>query len=157
MNAEEHTKSTHERTAINTVNNLVFFLVAISYLPKKDMPKMYYIIYITISVTNILTHHFKFYNTFSQITSEADYSVKRISEVIAKLVKLAEVEKQVAMLAIEIEKNKRRVNALEHVMIPQLEETISYITSKLDENERASITRLMKVKSMIANRESGEN
>ncbi len=94
---------------------------------------------------------------FSQITSEADYSVKRISEVIAKLVKLAEVEKQVAMLAIEIEKNKRRVNALEHVMIPQLQETISYITSKLDENERASITRLMKVKSMIANRESGEN
>ena len=94
---------------------------------------------------------------FSQITSEADYSVKRISEVIYKLVKLAEVEKQVAMLAIEIEKNKRRVNALEHVMIPQLEETISYITSKLDENERASITRLMKVKSMIAERQSAEN
>ena len=89
---------------------------------------------------------------FSQITSEADYSVKRISEVIAKLVKLAEVEKQVAMLADEIEKNKRRVNALEHVMIPQLQETIKYITSKLDENERASITRLMKVKSMIAER-----
>ena len=91
---------------------------------------------------------------FSQITSEADYSVKRISEVVAKLVKLAEVEKQVAMLAIEIEKNKRRVNALEHVMIPQLQETISYVTSKLDENERAAITRLMKVKSMIAERQN---
>ena len=94
---------------------------------------------------------------FSQITSEADYSVKRIAEVIAKLVKLAEIEKQVAMLAIEIEKNKRRVNALEHVMIPQLQETIAYITSKLDENERASITRLMKVKSLIAERQNAEN
>ncbi len=93
---------------------------------------------------------------FSQITSEADYSVKKISEVIAKLVKLAEIEKQVAMLAVEIEKNKRRVNALEYVMIPQLQETIQYITSKLDENERASITRLMKVKSMIAERQNGE-
>lgn len=90
---------------------------------------------------------------FSQITSEADYSVKRISEVIVKLVELAQIEKQVAMLADEIEKNKRRVNALEYVMIPQLEETIHYITSKLDENERASITRLMKVKSMIAQRQ----
>ena len=89
---------------------------------------------------------------FGQITSEADYSVKRISEVVARLVKLAEVEKQVAMLADEIEKNKRRVNALEYVMIPQLDETIAFITGKLDENERASITRLMKVKSMIADK-----
>ena len=90
---------------------------------------------------------------FAEITGEADYSVKRISEIIAKLVKLAEIEKQVAMLADEIERNKRRVNALEHVMIPQLQETIQYITSKLDENERASITRLMKVKGMIAERQ----
>ena len=90
---------------------------------------------------------------FAQITSEADYSVKRIAEVIAKLVELAQIEKQVAMLADEIERNKRRVNALEYVMIPQLEETIHYITAKLDENERASITRLMKVKSMIAQRQ----
>ena len=90
---------------------------------------------------------------FSEVTSEAEYSVKKISQVIEKLVSLAEVEKQTAMLADEIEKNKRRVNALEYVMIPQLEETIHYITSKLDENERASITRLMKVKSMIAERQ----
>ncbi len=92
---------------------------------------------------------------FSAVTSEADYSVRRISSVIAKLVKLAEVEKQTAMLADEIEKNKRRVNALEYVMIPQLEETIRYIASKLDENERAATTRLMKVKSMIAERVEG--
>lgn len=91
--------------------------------------------------------------SFSQVTSEADYSVKKISEVIEKLVRLAKIEKQTAMLADEIEKNKRRVNALEYIMIPQLEETIHYISAKLDENERASITRLMKVKSMIASRE----
>ena len=90
--------------------------------------------------------------SFASITSEADYSVKKISALIVKLVSLAEIEKQTAMLADEIEKNKRRVNALEHVMIPQLQETIKYITSKLDENERSATARLMKVKDMIADR-----
>lgn len=89
---------------------------------------------------------------FTGVTSEADYSVRKIAGVLKRLAELAEVEKQVAMLADEIEKNKRRVNALEYVMIPQLEETIRYISSKLDENERAATTRLMKVKSMIADR-----
>ena len=53
------------------------------------------------------------------------------------------------MLAIEIERNKRRVNALEYVMIPELNETIKYIRQKLDENERSATTRLMKVKTFI--------
>lgn len=87
---------------------------------------------------------------FAEISSEADYSVKRISSLIADLLKLAEVEKTAAMLSVEIERNKRRVNALEYIMIPQIEETIAYIRSKLDENERAGTTRLMKVKSMLA-------
>ena len=87
---------------------------------------------------------------FAEISSEADYSVKRISSLMADLLKLAEVEKTAAMLSIEIERNKRRVNALEYIMIPQIEETIAYIRSKLDENERAATTRLMKVKSMLA-------
>jgi V/A-type H+-transporting ATPase subunit D len=91
--------------------------------------------------------------SFADITSEADYSVKRIGQLVRKLLVLAEVEKTTAMLAIEIERNKRRVNALEYVMIPQIEETIHYIKGKLDENERAAITRLMKVKSMIADRD----
>ena len=91
---------------------------------------------------------------FAEITSEADYSVKKISGVIVKLMDLAQVEKAVAMLAIEIERNKRRVNALEYVMIPQLEETIGYIKAKLDENERAATTRLMKVKGMIEERKA---
>lgn len=84
---------------------------------------------------------------FSEITSEADYSVERISALLPKLIKLAETEKAVRLLADEIERNKRRVNALEYIMIPQLEETIKYIRDKLDENERAAIVRLMKVKS----------
>ena len=67
-----------------------------------------------------------------------------------KMVELAEIEKTCVMLADEIEKTRRRVNALEHVMIPNLEETIRYITMKLDENERGTLTRLMKVKSMQA-------
>ena len=94
--------------------------------------------------------------SFTAITSEADYAVRQISKVIETLVKLASVEKTVQMLAKEIEKNKRRVNALEHVMIPQLEETIKYISAKLDENERGALTRLMKVKSMISERDDFE-
>ena len=81
------------------------------------------------------------------ITSEADYAVNKVSKLTEKLLKLAEVEKSTRMLAVEIEKNKRRVNAMEYFMIPQLEETIKYITLKLDENERANKARLMKVKS----------
>lgn len=84
---------------------------------------------------------------FSEITSEADYSVEKAGELLPKMVELAQVEKTVRLLADEIEKNKRRVNALEYIMIPQLEETIKYIKAKLDENERAAVIRLMKVKS----------
>ena len=84
---------------------------------------------------------------YSEITGEADYSVKKASELLPKMVALAKTEKTVRMLAEEIERNKRRVNALEYVMIPQLEETIKYIKDKLDENERAAVVRLMKVKS----------
>lgn len=90
--------------------------------------------------------------SFIDVTSEADYSVALAGKVLTKLIKLAELEKTTMMMADEIEKSKRRVNALEHVMIPSIEETIKYITMKLDENERAGLTRLMKVKDMIAER-----
>ena len=83
---------------------------------------------------------------YSEITSEADYSVAKASSLLPKMIELAQTEKTVRLLAAEIERNKRRVNALEYVMIPQLEETIKYIKSKLDENERAAVIRLMKVK-----------
>ena len=91
----------------------------------------------------------KYPYSFDTVTSELDASIGTLSTLIVKLVKLAEVEKTCNMLADEIEKNRRRVNALEYVMIPQIEETIKYINMKLDENERASTIRLMKVKSMI--------
>lgn len=84
---------------------------------------------------------------YSEITSEADHSVERASRLLPKMLELAATEKSVRLLAEEIERNKRRVNALEYVMIPQLEETIKYIKSKLDENERAAVIRMMKVKS----------
>ena len=90
--------------------------------------------------------------SFLTVTSEMDSSVSVMNQLLTKLIKLAEVEKTTNMLADEIEKNKRRVNALENVLIPQTKETIKYIKMKLDENERASIVRLMKVKTIIENR-----
>ena len=90
--------------------------------------------------------------SFATVTSELDSSIVVISKLSEKLIKLAEVEKTCNMLAYEIEKNRRRVNALEYVMIPQTQEAIKDITMKLDENERGNIVRLMKVKTMIDNR-----
>ena len=90
--------------------------------------------------------------SFASVSSELDTSISSLTTLLPKLLKLAEVEKTCNMLADEIEKNRRRVNALEYVMIPQLEETIKYITMKLDEAERANTIRLMKVKSMIKDR-----
>ena len=83
---------------------------------------------------------------YSEITGEADESVAQATKLLPIMLRLAQKEKAVRMLAEEIERNKRRVNALEYVMIPQLEETIKYIKDKLAENERASVIRLMKVK-----------
>lgn len=80
---------------------------------------------------------------------ELDVAVDKLASVLPSLVKLAQLEKTCNMLADEIEKTRRRVNALEYVMIPQMEETIKYITMKLDENERGNLTRLMKTKEMM--------
>ncbi len=91
--------------------------------------------------------------SFLTVTNEMDSSIETLNKLLVKLIELAEVEKTTNMLADEIEKNKRRVNALEYVMIPQLEETIKYIVLKLEENERGSLVRLMKVKDMIADRQ----
>ena len=87
--------------------------------------------------------------SYVDVTSEADSAVELAGEVLVKLGRLAEQEKILCMLAVEIERSKRRVNALEYVLIPDLEETIRYISMKLEENERAGLTRLMKVKDMI--------
>ncbi|MFO7611529.1 MAG: V-type ATP synthase subunit D [Clostridia bacterium] len=82
-------------------------------------------------------------------SGELDGAVFNLTEAFPVLMSLAEKEKTAQLLAREIEKTRRRVNALEYIMIPQLEETIKYITMKLDENERGNITRLMKVKDMM--------
>ena len=80
---------------------------------------------------------------------ELDRSVDALKKMLPELLSLAQMEKSAQLLAVEIEKTRRRVNALEYVLIPQLEETIKYITMKLDENERGNLTRLMKVKDMM--------
>ena len=83
-------------------------------------------------------------------SGELDSVTESFSSAIKPLLRLAESEKTAQLMAQEIEKTRRRVNALENVMIPNYEETIKYIAMKLEENERASTTRLMKVKGMIA-------
>lgn len=86
---------------------------------------------------------------FAETSGELDDAVKALSNIMPKLIRLAELEKSCRLMADEIEKTRRRVNALEHVMIPQYEETIKFIAMKLDENERSTTTRLMKVKDMM--------
>lgn len=86
---------------------------------------------------------------FFSTSSELDTSIEQLYLILPKLLELAEVEKSCQLMADEIEKTRRRVNALEYMTIPQLEETIKYIRMKLDENERGALTRLMKVKDMM--------
>ena len=89
---------------------------------------------------------------FAETSAQLDGAIENLAALLPKLIHLAEVEKTCNLLADEIEKTRRRVNALEYVMIPQFQETIRFITMKLDENERGSLTRLMKVKAMIEQR-----
>ena len=91
----------------------------------------------------------------AETSAQLDGAIAGLAELLPKLIQLAEVEKSCDLLADHIEKTRRRVNALEYVMIPQFEETIRFITMKLDENERGNLTRLMKVKSMIQERAEG--
>ena len=91
---------------------------------------------------------------FAQTSGELDDALEKLARVFEDMLELAQVEKSMQLLADEIEKTRRRVNALEYVMIPQFEETIRFISMKLDENERGSLTRLMKVKDMIAERQA---
>ena len=82
-------------------------------------------------------------------SGELDDAVDALSRVFQDMLKLAEIEKTSQLLAPEIEKTRRRVNALEYVKIPQMEESIRYISMKLDENERSNTIRLMKVKELV--------
>ena len=86
---------------------------------------------------------------FAFTSSDLDGAVKSLSEVFPSMLRLAETEKACQLMSSEIEKTRRRVNALEHVMIPDLQKNIKYISMKLDENERSTQIRLMKVKDMM--------
>lgn len=86
---------------------------------------------------------------FAFTSGDLDDAVRNLSEVLPDMLRLAECEKSCQLMAAEIEKTRRRVNALEHVVIPDTEQNIRYISMKLDENERSSQTRLMKVKDMM--------
>ena len=91
---------------------------------------------------------------FTETTADLDMAVEKLNKVMSKLLELAQVEKSAQLMADEIEKTRRRGNALEYRTIPDLEETIKFIRQKLDENERANITRLMKVKDIISKEEN---
>ena len=86
---------------------------------------------------------------FAQTSGELDAALETLESVFRDMLELAEVEKSMQLLAQEIEKTRRRVNALEYVVIPETQQNIRYISMKLDENERGNTTRLMKVKDMV--------
>ena len=86
---------------------------------------------------------------FTMTSGELDDALMKLNEVFQDMLKLAEVEKTTQLLASEIERTRRRVNALQYVMIPDLEDNIKYITMKLEENDNATKVRLLKVKEMV--------
>ncbi len=118
---------------------------------------------IEVSTKNVMSVEIPQFSTKSEIsgndiysygyaftTGELDEAVYSLSTVFDDMLKLAEIEKSCQLMAAEIEKTRRRVNALEHVIIPEAQANIKYITMKLDENERSTQIRLMKVKNMVA-------
>ena len=114
--------------------------------------------YRNIMSVNVPVYHYRTANEdpteiypygFAQTSGELDTALDALSRVFSDMLELAEVEKTMQLLAEDIEKTRRRVNALEYVMIPNFQQNIRYITMKLDENERGNITRLMKVKDMV--------
>jgi V/A-type H+-transporting ATPase subunit D len=83
-----------------------------------------------------------------------DEAVEALEQVFEILINLAQIEKQAEAMAIELETTRRRVNALEHKMIPDLEQTVKYIKMKLDESERAGIIATMRIKASLEEQEA---
>ena len=86
---------------------------------------------------------------FASVPLLLDVALEQFSKLILRLLELAAEEKAIRLMAGEIERTRRRVNALEYVMIPNLQETIRYISMKLDEQERSTLSRLMKIKEIV--------
>ena len=93
-------------------------------------------------------------NSYSLVDTPVDLddAIIQLKESFSHVVKVAELEQSIRLLAKEIEKTRRRVNALEYVLIPQLQESIKFIKTKLDEMERSNISRLMKIKEMLVSK-----
>ena len=112
-----------------------------------------------VETKNVMSVHIPYFNLkqegdilnygYLQTSAELDVSLKSFQEIFPTLIKLAEIEKQAEQLAVELETTRRRVNALEYKMIPDIEDTVKFITMKLAETERASKVSTMRVKAMI--------
>ena len=89
---------------------------------------------------------------FASVPLLLDVALEQFSKLVLRLLELAAKEKAIRLMAVEIERTRRRVNALEYVMIPNLSETIRYISMKLDEQERSNLSRLMKIKEIVRNK-----
>ena len=86
---------------------------------------------------------------YGETTMDLDRALEMYASTLPKMMSLAEVEKSIQLLAAELEKTRRRVNALEHILVPSLEETIRFISDRLSEMERETATRLMKIKDIV--------
>jgi len=89
----------------------------------------------------------------SSTPASLDKAILKLEELLPNLIKLAEIDKQINMLAREIEKTRRRVNAIEHIMIPELQVNIKRVIMKLDDNERSNTVRMMKSKEIVTDKE----
>jgi V/A-type H+-transporting ATPase subunit D len=95
--------------------------------------------------------------SLSSTPASLDKAILKLEELLPDLIKLAEIDKQIKMLAREIEKTRRRVNAIEHIMIPKLEANIKKIMMKLDDNERSTTVRMMKSKEIVTQKSQKQN
>lgn len=167
LDTVRETKTLREHFEGNMARINADFLAASSVMSKEALdtallaPKQE--VYLEQSVRNVMSVDIPVYNIrmrtsdksdiysygFASTSFELDDAVSGLSELLPVMLELAEKEKAVKLMADEIEKTRRRVNALEHVLIPRYQETIHFITMKLEENERSSRARLMKVKDMM--------
>ena len=130
------------KTALMTPKQEVYLEVDKKNVMSVDIPVLEYKTR-TADANDIYSYGFAF------TSSDLDGAVKSLADVLPDMLKLAESEKACQLMSAEIEKTRRRVNALEHVIIPEAQENIKYISMKLGENERSSQIRLMKVKDMM--------
>lgn len=155
-NVEEKIKKSNAKFAVSAATMSDKALKTAIMAPKQE-------VYLKVDSRNVMSVDIPKFNTttksvntddiyaygYAFTSMQLDDSVKELSEVLPALLELAEAEKATQLMASEIEKTRRRVNALEYVLIPDMQIKIKYIQMKLDENERSTQIRLMKVKDMV--------